>query len=374
MRLRTVLNLVDDVSSVNYGIWHAAIATSKALREQAGIESWLISPRFDDSFDASRFPWLNIRKVDSIKTDYAKDFFAAFNPEETLVATHGCWQFPSAWGMLARKAGFPWVYTPHGMLEPWSMRQKAWKKIPYFFLVERRYAASASLIRAVGEPELQNLKKYFPDSVHIPNGIYREELTSFHNRNDNSGSPARNHFLFLARLHHKKNILPLLEAWASSSLAGNKACLLRIAGTDDGEQAAVLDFIEKNPDAGISFLGPVFGNAKKQLLEDSDFYLLPSLSEGFPTSVVEAAGAGLICLISKGCNFPELLSSNAALDSGISVESIREAMEKAFSLDEFRRSEIRQKSGQLIEKDFLWEEIARKQALHFNALFDAQKF
>jgi glycosyltransferase involved in cell wall biosynthesis len=373
MRLRTILNLVDDVSPVNYGIWHAAIATSAALWEKYGIESWLISPFFDSSFDASRFPWLRIFRPDSLDAVAAKKFFAGFNPQETVVATHGCWKYPTRWGRAARTLGFPWVYTPHGMLEPWSMEQKAWKKIPYFLLVEKRFALNASLVRAVGQPELENLKKHFPAAVHIPNGIYQSELNPLSRGEASFQSGSRNHFLFLARLHFKKNVLPLAEAWVQSSLSGQPGCALRIAGTDDGEQQVLEAFIRKNPEAGISFLGPVFGEKKKELLADSDFYLLPSLSEGFPTSVVEAAGAGLICLISQGCNFPELLKAGAAMDTGTSVASIRQALEAAAEMEDSQRKAMQKKARQLIETNFIWEEIAQQQASRYAALFDAQK-
>jgi hypothetical protein len=67
-QLRTILNLVDEVSSVNYGIWHAAIATSKALFDNHGIESWLVSRSYDASFKPELFPWLKIRMLSEVST------------------------------------------------------------------------------------------------------------------------------------------------------------------------------------------------------------------------------------------------------------------------------------------------------------------
>ena len=263
--------------------------------------------------------------------------------------------------------GFTWIYTPHGMLEPWSMEQKAWKKIPYFHLAEKPMARKANLVRAVGKPEWKNLKKHFPAAMHIPNGIYRNSLQP--ERSEANGL----NFLFLARLHHKKNIMPLVKAWSSSSLVQSSGAKLSIAGTDDGEMEKLLAFLQEMPGKGIEFLGPVFGKEKEILLADSHFYILPSLSEGFPTSVVEAAGAGLIPLISDGCNFPEILECKAAIDSGKTESSIKEAIENAIRLSDSEKSAMRSRGRDLIEKGFLWELIAEKQAEIYGRLLNAEE-
>jgi glycosyltransferase involved in cell wall biosynthesis len=247
------------------------------------------------------------------------------------------------------------------------MQQKSWKKLPYFHLIEKPMARKASLIRAVGKPELGNLQKSFPEAVHIPNGIYQKNLIEIHSSRDSR------HFLFLARLHHKKNVLPLVEAWVKINPEIRSDSLLRIAGTNDGEQEKLQEFIRRNPDSGIEFLGPVFGEAKENLMADSMFYILPSLSEGFPTSVVEAAGAGLIPLISKGCNFPELLETGGGIESGTDPLSIQKAMESALRMTESETQEMRLRAQELIKQKFLWELIAKEQADRYDHLLNSQK-
>jgi glycosyltransferase involved in cell wall biosynthesis len=360
--LRKILNLVDDVSSVNYGIWHAAMATASELHENHGIESWLLSRNFDASFREEDFPLLKTRKLDSLNEKAAEKLFAEFNPEECIVASHGCWQFPTRWGAIALKMGFRWVYTPHGMLEPWSMRQKIWKKLPYFYLVEKRLAAKSSLVRAVGKPEWENLLQHFPSALLIPNGIYKRNLVLSENRTRQAS------FLFLARLHHKKNVIPLAKAWLRISTGLRKDFKLRIAGTDDGEKEKLLHFMDQHPDSGIEFLGPVFGQAKEKLLAECRFYILPSQSEGFPTSVVEAAGAGLLPLISRGCNFPELLEAGGGMDCGMDEDSIQIALEKAMYLSESETDEMQARAQQLIAEKYLWEQIAGGQADAYSRL------
>lgn len=365
--LRKILNLVDDVSSVNYGIWHAAVATSGELQKTYGIESWLVSRSFDDSFRPEDFPNLKIRKLTSTDKKAAHLFLSEFNPEDCIIASHGCWQFPTRWGALAKASGFQWVYTPHGMLEPWSMQQKSWKKLPYFYLLEKPLAGKASLVRAVGKPELDNLKKHFPAAVLIPNGIYREFLRTEQPVNFHG------HFLFLARLHHKKNVLPLVKAWSDVPDELKKGRKLLIAGTDDGEKENLLQFIRQHPDSGIEFLGPVFGTEKKKRMTESSFYILPSLSEGFPTSVVEAVGAGLIPMISEGCNFPELLELQAGIDTSAEEEGIRSAIINALKMKDDDLHRMIDKARHLVEGRYLWDIIAGQQTEEYGRLLQAQE-
>jgi len=361
-RIRKIINLVDGVSPVNFGIWHAAVASSSALSKDYGIESFLVSPTIDNSFQQDLFPAVKTIQLKSVSKEAAITFFKDFNPEETIVASHGCWRYATKWAAIAKHLGFAWVYTPHGMLEPWSMEQKPWKKLPYFYLIERRLARKANLIRAVGKPEKENLEKHFQGVVHIPNGIYQSELRQ---TVKNDGPPV---FLFLARLHHKKGIIPLVSAWCASEIIQSSGARLEIAGTDDGEKNALESIIAQNPDRNIRFHGPVFGKAKEVLMGNSHFYVLPSLSEGFPTSVVEAIGAGLLPLISEGCNFPEILSLGAAINTGTSISSIQEALEKAIGLEQKEQDFMRQKGLKMVEESLVWEKIAGAQVLAFEPL------
>ena len=183
------------------------------------------------------------------------------------------------------------------------MQTKKWKKLPYFHLIEKRKASQADVVRAVGTPELHNLLPHFPQSQLIPNGVpYREmPVKDFH--------PPYT-VLFMGRLHHKKGIVELVQAWKQSKLFNHPDYRLKIAGPDDGELPALLPEITGN----MEYLGPVYGKEKDKLLKESHFFTLPSHSEGFPTAVLEGMQYGLIPLISEGCNFPE------AFEKGLGIK------------------------------------------------------
>jgi glycosyltransferase involved in cell wall biosynthesis len=307
-----IINIVDNLNKVNYGIWSAAIATASHLFYRHNVVSELWYPKPLDPLSGDFFRDVQLKEIDPLHLCVPE------MDNETIIVTHGVWRYPTRWGDKLRQKGFPWVYVPHGMLEPWGMEQKRLKKFIYFHFVEKQLAGKASVIRAVGKPEQDNLSKIFSNVVLIPNGIEIIE-----NIQKEWSQPMRR-YLFMARLHHKKGVLPLVKAWKQSVLSNCSDTELVIAGPDHGELTLLENEICQG--SNIRYVGPVYGPDKEKLLRESHFYVLPSFSEGFPTSIVEAMAFGLIPLISHGCNFPEAFSANMAIQAEPTISSINEAL------------------------------------------------
>src|SRR5690606_2109470 len=148
-------------------------------------------------------------------------------------------------------------------------------------------------VRAVSRPEKANLEKQLGRGVTlVENGVtLPEDLPP---KDDQETL-----FLFMARLHYKKGVAPLVRAWKRvMDGAGEKT--LVIAGPDEGELEKIRPLLTGN----VRYIGAVYGKEKEDWLKRSHYYFLPSFSEGFPTSVLEAMSYGLTPLITAGCNFP----------------------------------------------------------------------
>lgn len=312
---------------MNFGIWNAAAGPWRELQERYGISSEIWFPA--NPANASLPEGLEAVELESVKTDELPLLIQKRNLsiENTLVMTHGAWQFPTRWGKAFAAKGYRWCYVPHGMLEPWSMSQKRLKKLLYFRLFEAPAVHRANLIRAVGLPEQENLRKSLHrEIVLIPNGV---ENRDFGDDKDYSGTIR---FLFLSRLHHKKGIVPLARAWAQSSLANDQRYELLIAGPDQGEVEKVNEVLMSAEISNAKYIGPVYDKEKEELLRSSHWFVLPSQSEGFPTSVLEAMQYGLFPVISEGCNFPEAIEQGMAVLTGISEKMITETLEQCKAL------------------------------------------
>ena len=239
------------------------------------------------------------------------------------MVSHGCWQFPPL-GHALHKMDYKWLMVPTACWNL-SMQQKR-LKVALLFLVERRLLAKANVIRAVGSQNLTTSKMLSTKVVLIPNGIppLNQPLS------EKPTSPR--HFLFMARLHHKKGLLPMVQAWLKSSLANNNLYLLTIAGPDDGELPALKALLASSGATNIQYVGAVYGEDKEVLLQRSHFYLLPSFSEGFPTSLLEAMQYGLIPLMTPGCNFPEALEAELAIAITPETATILKGLNQAAEL------------------------------------------
>jgi glycosyltransferase involved in cell wall biosynthesis len=329
-----IIHIVSSLSSTNYGVWHAAISGSNYLQKKYNVHSelWICRRSVNDTIQ----PDIPYCYVDSVGMQGQELYrrINSYSRRDTIFITHGSWLRPTHIGYKAKKAGYKWIYTSHGMLEPWSLKIGWIKKKIYFNLIEKRMSLCADAIRAVSAPEQKNLIKLYGKEINLVyNGV---KIPGLHEAKKNTDKKV---FLFLARLHHKKGILPLVKAW-NNGLKDNSLCELLIVGPDEGEAAKIKPYLGKN----VQYLGPRFGDEKVELLKKAHFYVLPSFSEGFPSSVVEAMSYGCIPLISDGCNFPEVFQENLGYETGTDEVSIEHTLlkvaVKAFDIDLSRKNQV----------------------------------
>lgn len=207
---------------------------------------------------------------------------------------------------IARAQGLPYIIRPLGTLEPWSLRQKAWRKRPYYALVERGNLSHASALHATSESEaghLRRLRLAAPVTV-VPLGF---ELPPAPQRRLVQ-PPLR--LLFLSRLHPKKNLPALLEAVARLRRE-RMAVTLTIAGDGPAEYRAHLQrlAVQLGLRDDVVFTGWVDGPEKSALLAQAHLFVLPSLQENFGIAVVEALAAGL----------PVVLTTEVALAAEVTL-------------------------------------------------------
>lgn len=353
----TVVHLVEARSAGNLGMIKVATSPSEILAESHGIDSEVWFPGGAESVELG----VHAATVRQLPSGWRGNKMR-FDNDRTIVVTHGCWRWPTRLAAQLRKKGTPWVYTPHGMLEPWSLRQKALKKWLYWNLIERRLANRANLVRATSTPEAKNLGSIFSRVELIPHGVQCPvELP----KNGAVGRPTR--VLFMARIHAKKGALKLAEAWTRSRLHQRDDFELLIVGQDDGELNSLTQFLG-NAASNIRRLDPAYGEERRELLQTCDYFALPSQSEGLPVMLLEAMGAGLIALISDGCNLPAAIDSGAALRLGSEIEEISVALNAILDHSAIDRELFRQAGHSFIREKFSLESTAARQAAIYRSL------
>lgn len=317
-----IVQIVSSISSINYGVWQAAVFGSTYLNKTYNVDSelWICTKTKFDTIEPE-IPYKYF-KDHEMGGKGLKKWLTLFNKEETIIITHGAWLKPTFIGYKAKLAGFRWIYLSQGMFEPWALSNGWLKKKVYFALFEKRMCKQADIIRAVSLPEERNLRKLFKSKIClVHNGV------KFNLFNPEEKVSTKKIYLFLARLHHKKGILPLVKGW-SISMKGNPDVELLIVGPDEGELSKVSPFINGN----IKYCGPMFGEEKIKMLQMAHYYVLPSFSEGFPSSVVEAMSFGAIPIISEGCNFPEVFNEDLGYEITTEEEAIANVLRKVCNI------------------------------------------
>ncbi len=164
--------------------------------------------------------------------------------------------------------------------------------------------------------------------------------------------------LFLGRLHPKKNLSALIEAWPSDSASENWH--LAIAGWDQGgEEERLRAFVGRRAlQRNVHFLGPLFGRDKDAALRRADAFVLPSLSEGLPMAALEAWSYGLPVLQTEACNLPEGFREKAAFRLSLEPGEMASDLGAFMRIEPSEVAEMGRNGRRLVERDFGWNGIA----------------
>jgi glycosyltransferase involved in cell wall biosynthesis len=161
--------------------------------------------------------------------------------------------------------------------------------------------------------------------------------------------------LFLGRLSPKKGLDILIDAFAEV-VRLHPALRLVMAGPDEGMKPMLLDRMKQ---LGITescvFTGLVAGEDKQALLYGSDIFVLPSLSENFAITVVEAAVCGLPIIMSDRVNlWHEFDAANAASIVPPTAEAVARSLAQLVD-DPASAAAMAARGSVLARQHFTWE-------------------
>lgn len=283
-----------------------------------------------------------------------------------VVHLHGVWDpLLLAAARAARELGRPYVVTPHGMLDPWSLRQKRWKKRLALALGWRRMldrAAALHLLNADEKALIAGLGVRAPGAV-IPNGVNADEFDPppnpavFRRRLPALGDHP--YVLFLGRLHYKKGLDYLADAFRI--LAGRNGDVhLVVAGPDDGARA---DLERRIAAAGLTdrvhVPGPVYGAEKLSAVAGAACFCLPSRQEGFSVAILEALACGTPAVVSPECHFPEVAEVGAGRIVPLDAAAVADALARVLA-DAGLRERMGKAGRELVAARFTWPRIAER--------------
>ncbi len=269
----------------------------------------------------------------------------------------------------------PYVMTPHGMLEPWALSYKAWKKRLYYNLFEKPTLQQASAIHVLANSEANNVKSLgFKHPVVVPNGIYRQEFETlpypevFYQQFPSTRNKTL--ILFLGRIDPKKGLDLLAPAFAKVHDQFPQTHLV-VAGPDSiGFITTAQSYFGR---AGcldaVTFTGMLTGSLKQAALAAANLYVAPSYSEGFSMSVLEGMASGLPCVITTGCNFPEAATAKAAHVVEVDADAIADALIQCLSHPKLAKA-MGDRAREFIFQNYTWDRSAEKLIQVYRAIIN----
>src|SRR5204862_34815 len=134
--------------------------------------------------------------------------------------------------------------------------------------------------------------------------------------------------------------------------------ILAIAGWNQSGYESELKRIAAVP--SIVFLGPQFGSDKSKCYRTCDAFILPSLSEGLPMTVLEAWAYGKPVLMTAECNLPEGFGAGAALQIGTGTEEIVAGLKQVIEMSDNDRRAMGNRGRNLVATTFSWPRIGEQ--------------
>lgn len=308
-----------------------------------------------------------------------------FSPD--IIHSHAIWSVKSHQvSSLARINKISLVIAPRGMLEPWALNTKKWKKKFALLLYQRKDLLSAAALHATAESEaLQFRKLGFKQPIIIsPNGVSFPDFMP----GSNIREDGKKVLLFVSRIHPKKGLVELVDAWGKLKQNSEIADVLRnwhieFAGPDyEGYLNVVKDRIKKYGfQKDFSYLGVLDDKSKWKAYRRANLFVLPTYSENFGIVVAEALAAGVPVITTKGTPWAELQGSPKSLRiekksslithhssfaaSGragwwidIGVDPLVQVLQEALSLSDEDRQLMGKNGRKLVETKYSWGSIA----------------
>jgi glycosyltransferase involved in cell wall biosynthesis len=271
-----------------------------------------------------------------------------------IVSIQGMWAFMfGGVTRVARAQRVPLLLTPQGMLEPWALQHSRWKKRVAEAVYATRMLESVSCFHVNSDAEAESIRKLrlrTPIAI-IPNGV---DLPDRVNRPTADGQRT---LLFLGRIHAKKGVRELVDAWVEATRSVPNWRLV-IAGPDEQGLQAQLE--EHARGTKIEFVGEVFGAAKQALFAQADAFVLPSFSEGFPMAVLEAWSYGLPVLMTRACNIAAGFTADAAVEVEPTASSVKAGLGRLFEMPTLQLRAMGERGRALVDTQYSWDRVARE--------------
>jgi glycosyltransferase involved in cell wall biosynthesis len=286
--------------------------------------------------------------------------------EYDLLHIHGLFSYPAMpAAYFASRYKIPYIVRPFGVLNRWGIqnRRPLLKKLS-LRLIENRILAGAAAVHYTSEQEHLEAAELgvTQRAVIIPNVADGAAASKGYSagwlRSKHPQLADHKIILFLSRLDPKKGLDLLLPAFARGRAKCSQTKLVVVGNGDPAFIAGLRGQATRlGIDADVVWTGFLVGDEKWAALADADMFVLPSYSENFGISAVEAMISGLPVVVSDQVAIHrEIAAAGAGLVVPCKVKELAEALIKLINNPQL--SSLMGKNGKsLVQKEFSLESV-----------------
>ena len=293
-----------------------------------------------------------------------------------LVHITAVWNFPVLAASLACQwYKVPYVISPRGTIYPETIALKSSRlKRLYYWLFARNCLKHAKAIHYTAQDERDKVTQHLgltnPAWV-IPNGIDLKHFNQAYEINAlTSYFPLLNnrpYLLFLGRISRKKGLDIFIEAFAQLSDIYVNLMLVIVGPDEEGYRREVERLVDRYQlRQRVIFTGILEDEKKLAAYRSAVMFVLPSYSENFGMSVVEAMACNTPVVISDQVGIHQDIEANQA---GIVVHTNAQSLATGIRTlleDPHKREEISKNGSHMVQMYYSIQQVAQ----HFTKAYD----
>jgi glycosyltransferase involved in cell wall biosynthesis len=280
---------------------------------------------------------------------------------------HGAWLRAMFYGFQeAKRRKRPYLLHLMGMYQQYALKQNWLPKVLVRHWFQDRMLRDATCLHVNSVVEVKELRELgFQNPMAVmPVGVDMEAVSRLQAQNS-PDSPwpelqGKPFLLYLSRIHPKKGIELLLEAWAHLSSQYPEFRVL-IAGSGDADY--ILACRERATNLGIAstllWAGHVTETQRCWAYSNAACYILPTYSENFGNTVAEALAHGIPVLTTTGTPWLELKREGCGWVASPTVNSLEENLGQALATTSAERIEMGIAGRKLVNERYSLEAVVR---------------
>lgn len=271
-----------------------------------------------------------------------------------ILHVHSLWNMPTVYGAFAvRGTRCRLVCSPRGTLAPHAFRWRGGRKRLFWLCGQRETVVGAACLHATAGSELSDLRAHglrqpvavIPNAVELPPEAPRPPPGE------------RRRLVFLGRVHPIKGLDILLDAWRRVQARFPEWELDILGPPEDGHELELAARIRALGCERVTLGGARYGAAKWAAYRAADLFVLPSRSENFGNSVVEALACGTPAIVSDGAPWSGLAREGCGWWYPQGAGPLAETLGEALARPPGALAEMGRRGRAWVQRDFSWQRV-----------------